>query len=587
MNRKTQVIRFPAWRSRMLLLLLLMGFVVLAGRSFFLQVINTGFLQAQGDSRIERVIQLPAHRGMITDRYGEPLAISTPMESIAASPQDVHISQDQFDQLKKLLDLSGKELKEKLYAKRDFIYLKRQIPPVQAKAVKALNIPGVFLQQEYKRFYPAGEMIAHVIGFTNINDAGQEGVELAYQKWLAGIPGSQLVIKDNRGQIIEDAATLKAPIQGHDLSLSIDRRLQYLAFRELAKGVEQSKASSGSIVMLDARTGEILALANIPTFNPNNRENLIPGNTRDRAVTDSFEPGSVMKPFLISAALKAGKITPQTLIQTAPGYWTVEGRVIHDADPKGLITVSQVIKYSSNVGASKIALMLKPEVMWKLYHSVGFGEVPGSGLPGEVAGDLHPWADWRPINQATMSYGNGVSVSLLQLARAYTIFTNGGVLLPVSIIKRTDPPVGQRIISSKIASEVRHMMEMVTEPGGTAPNVAIPGYRIAGKTGTAHQAINGSYANNHYYASFVGFAPASNPKFIIAVTIHDPYAKNGNYYGAEVAGPVFRGVMVDALRMLDVPPDAPNQIIAKPQNETVSSGNGNSLAQEKNHAASR
>ncbi|MDE3208509.1 MAG: penicillin-binding protein 2, partial [Pseudomonadota bacterium] len=355
--------------------------------------------------------------------------------------------------------------------------------------------------------------------------------------------------------------------QGHNLTLSIDRRLQYLAFRELAKGVEQSGATSGSVVVLNAKTGEILALANIPTFNPNNRKHMVAANTRDRAVTDSFEPGSVMKPFLISAALMAGKVTPHTLIQTAPGYWTVEGWPIHDADPQGLITVNQVVKFSSNVGASKIALMLKPQVMWQLYHSVGFGQVPDSGLPGEVAGDLRPWKDWRPINQATMAYGNGIAVSLLQLARAYTVFTNGGVLLPVSIIKRTDAPIGQRIISPKIASEIVHMLEMVTQPGGTASNVVIPGYRIAGKTGTAHQAINGSYSNNHYYASFVGFAPASNPRLIIAVTIHDPNASKGRYYGAEVAGPVFQGIMTDALRMLDIPPDDPAQLIAKPDGD--------------------
>jgi cell division protein FtsI (penicillin-binding protein 3) len=561
-------LRLPAWRARVLLLGLLLWFVGLLGRAVYLQGLNDEFLIQKGESRFQRVIELPATRGMIVDRNNEPLAISTPVESVAATPEDVKLTHEQEVRLARLLETDVADLKRKLADdKREFVYLKRQLPPDQAAKVVELNIPGIFLQREYRRYYPAGEVMAHLIGFTDVDDKGQEGLELAFNGSLAGKPGSRRVIKDRLGRIVEDVQSIRTPQNGALLQLSIDSKIQYLAYRELKKAVLEHHAKAGGIVVLDVRTGEILAMANQPSYNPNNRGRLDPSRTRNRAVTDLFEPGSTLKPFTIATALEAGTVQPQTIIQTAPGHITIGGRTIHDAHTEGALTVEQVIQKSSNVGASKIALGLAPELMWDTFTAVGFGRPPKAEFPGVASGIVRPYQHWRPIEQATMSYGHGISVSLLQLARAYTIFATDGLIRPVTLVKRDTPEPATRVISEKTAREVRHMLEMVVEPGGTAPRAQITGYRVAGKTGTAHKLEGRGYAHDKYVASFVGFAPASAPRLIVAVMIDQPV---GQYYGGSVAGPVFSSVMAGALRLLGVAPDAPvDNVVLPPPSEEI------------------
>lgn len=548
-------VRLPLWRAWVVVVLLLLWFIALLVRGLYLQILNNDFLRQKGDARYSRVIELSAHRGMITDRQGEPLAISTPVESVWASPQDIEITAEKKQRLAKLLDMNKAEIDKRLAdTSKEFAYLKRSLPPEQAAKVMELGIPGVFLQRGYRRYYPAGDVTAHVLGFTGVDDNGQEGVELTYQKWLAGQAGSRRVIKDRPGHIIEDVESVKTPQEGRNLALSIDRSIQYLAYRELKSAVEMHKAKAGAIVVLDARTGEVLALANLPSYNPNNRVKLNRNSTRNRGITDVFEPGSTMKPVAIAAALEAGKFTPESRIETAPGHFSIGPATIHDAHPEGLLSVAQIIQKSSNVGAAKIALTLQPEYLWGVFNHMGFGRVPHSGFPGEASGRLRPYKTWRPIEQATMSYGHGISVSLLQIARAYTVFANDGELKPLSMLKLDEAPAGERVFSPKTAQAVRAMLEMAVEPGGTAPRARIVGYRVAGKTGTAHKEENGAYARDKYVASFVGLAPASDPRLIIAVMIDEPA---GQYYGGLVAAPVFSNVMGGALRMLSVPPDAP------------------------------
>jgi cell division protein FtsI (penicillin-binding protein 3) len=550
------MLRLPAWRARLLLLALLAWFVALAGRAFYLQRLHDDFLQQKGESRYSRVIELTATRGMIVDRNKEPLAISTPVESVAASPADIEITPEQTARLAQLLATSPAEVERRLAdGKREFVYLKRQLPPERAAGVVQLGIKGVFLQREYRRFYPAGEVMAHVIGFTDINDRGQEALELAFDQALAGRPGSRRVIKDRLGHIIEDVESITRPEHGAVLTLSLDTRLQYLTFRELRKAVAEHRAKAGGIVVLDATNGEILAMANLPSYNPNNRGHIEPQRTRNRAVTDLFEPGSTLKPFTAAAALEAGAVRPESMIQTAPGQMTIGKRTIHDAHPQGLLTVAQVIQKSSNVGAAKLALGLPAESLWKLFSQVGFGAPPESGFPGEVSGRLRSHKSWRPIEQATMSYGHGISVSLLQLARAYTIFATDGMLHPVTLVRRTASPAATRVISAETAQAMRAMLELAVQPGGTAPRAQVAGYRVAGKTGTAHKIEGRGYAANKYVSAFVGFAPVSAPRLIIAVMIDEPSA--GQYYGGAVAAPVFSRVAGEALRLLGVAPDAP------------------------------
>lgn len=553
-------VRLPVWRARLLLLLVLAGFVTLAARALYLQGMNEDFLQARGESRYARTIEISAHRGMITDRYGEPLAISTPVESVWASPADAQLSAEERRKLARLLDVPASEIRQRLAEKgREFVFLKRQIPPQQAASVVSLDLPGVFLKREYRRYYPAAEVTAHVIGFTGVDDHGQEGVELAYEQWLAGHPGSRRVIKDRLGRIVEDVESIAAPQQGRDLQLSVDLRIQYLAFRELKKAVQQSGAKAGSIVVLDAKTGEVLALSNWPSYNPNNRDTFKPSRSRNRAVVDLFEPGSTLKPFTAAAAIESGQVGPNSRIDIGQGLLKIGGQTIHDAHhDESLLTVSQVIQKSSNVGAAKIALAMPPERLWSTLSSVGFGQEPHSGFPGEAAGVLHAFATWKPIEQATMSFGHGISVSLLQLARAYSVFATDGRLMPLTFLRRDTPPSGHRVLSPETARIVRTMLESVTQPGGTAVQAQVTGYRVAGKTGTAHKAVNGVYAPDLYVASFVGFAPVSDPRIVVAVMVDEPQGKD--YYGGEIAAPVFREVAAGALRLLGVPPDsvAPN-----------------------------
>ena len=552
----TTRVQLPLWRAWVVVGLLLLWFVALLVRSLYLQVLNNDFLLQKGDARYSRVIEISAHRGMITDRHGEPLAISTPVESVWASPQDIELSAEKKQQLAKLLDMSKTEIDKRLAnSSKEFAYLKRGLPPEQAAKVMALGIPGVFLQRGYRRYYPAGDVTAHILGFTGIDDNGLEGLELTYQKWLAGQVGSRRVIKDRPGHIIEDVESIKTPQEGRNLALSIDRKIQYLAFRELKAAVDQHKAKAGAIVVLDAKTGEILALANLPSYNPNNRVKLNRNSTRNRSITDIFEPGSTMKPVTIAAALETGKFTSESRIETTPGHFSIGPATIRDAHPQGLISVAQVIQKSSNVGSAKIALTLQPEYLWGVFNHMGFGQLPRSGFPGEATGKVRPYKTWRPIEQATMSYGHGISVSLLQLARAYTVFASDGELKPLSMLKLDEMPAGERVFSQQTARGVRAMLELVVQPGGTAPKARITGYRAAGKTGTAHKQDGNGYAADRYVSSFVGFAPASDPRLIIAVMIDEP--SNGHYYGGTVAAPVFSNVMGSALRMLSVPLDAP------------------------------
>ena len=561
-------LRLPAWRSRLVLLTLTLWFCGLAGRAFYLQGMHNDFLQQKGDARYSRVIEIPAHRGMIIDRSGEPLAISTPVESVWVSPADIEITPHKQKQLAKLLETDSADISKRLHeSDREFVYLKRQLSPDDAAKVVQLGIPGVYLQREYRRYYPAGEVMAHLLGFTDVDDNGQEGLELAFQDWLGGKPGSRRVIKDRLGQIVEDVESIKVPQEGRTLELSINSKIQYLAYRELKQAVEAQRAKAGGIAVLNALTGEVLALASVPSYNPNNRTKLNPKRTRNRVITDLFEPGSTLKPFTIAAALEAGIVTPNSVIETAPGQFNVGNATIHDAHREGALTVAQVIQKSSNIGAAKIALSLTSQSLWDIFNRVGFGTLPRSGFPGEVPGKLRSYKTWRPIEQATMSYGHGISVSLIQLARAYTVFATDGKLLPLSLLKLNSPPSGTLVISAATARAVRNMLELVVEPGGTAPRAQVLGYRVAGKTGTAHKLEDGSYIGDRYVSSFIGMAPASAPRLIVAVMLDEPSA--GEYYGGIVAAPVFSQVMAGALRMLDIPPDAPGNTVLPPTNLPV------------------
>jgi cell division protein FtsI (penicillin-binding protein 3) len=561
-------VRLPVWRARLLLLLVFFGFLVLAARAFYLQGLRNDFLQQKGETRYARVVEISAHRGMVTDRNGEPLALSTPVESVWAAPADADLSVDQRAKLTRLLGMDATELKRKLAeSDRDFVYLKRQLPPEQAAKVVQMNLPGIFLQREYRRYYPAAEVTAHVVGVTGVDDNGQEGIELAYQDWLSGKAGSRRVIKDRLGHVVEDIESIRAPQQGRDLALSIDQRIQYLAFRELKSAIALNEAKAGSLVVIDVTTGEVLALANWPTYNPNNRDTFKTGRSRNRAVVDLFEPGSTLKPFTVAAALESGLVSPGSTIDTEGGHYTIGNRTIHDAHPEGILTVAQVIQKSSNVGSAKMALAMAPQKLWAILSDVGFGTQTKVGFPGEATGRLRAYQTWKPIEQATMSYGHGISVSLLQLARAYSVFATNGELKPLTLVKRDQPVEGKAVISPRTAMAVRKMLEMVTQPGGTATRAQVAGFRVAGKTGTAHKLMGATYASDRYIASFVGFAPASNPRLVIAVMLDEPGGKS--YYGGEVAAPVFSNVMAGALRLLGVEPDAALDNVISPDSAPV------------------
>lgn len=547
----------PSWRARLLLVVLLAAFVMLLGRSLYLQGFRNDFLREKGEARYERLLEISATRGRILDRHGEVLAMSTPVKSIWAIPDDAKLQPAQVRALAQTLEMDVRELTRKLASERDFVFVKRQIPPDVAERVKAMKLPGIHQQQEYRRYYPGGEATAHVIGFTGIDDTGQEGVELAMQSLLAGKSGSRRVIKDRRGEIVEDVESIKPPQDGRDITLAVDSKIQYLAYSNLRQAVADFHAKAGGIVVLDVKTGEVLALANLPTYNPNNRERLIGAQLRNRALTDTFEPGSTMKPFTAALALEQGRFTYNTLIDTSPGRMTIGPATIHDAHPHGMLTVAQVIEKSSNVGAAKMALTMEPRSMWQMFDSLSFGTPLKLGFPGEVGGRLRPWNTWRPIEQATMSYGHGISVTLMQLAHAYLVFARDGDLIPLSLTRVDNPvPAGKQIFTQQTAHEVRNMLELAVSEGGTAPKAFIPGYRVGGKTGTAHKIEGGSYANK-YVASFVGLAPASDPRLVVAVMIDEP--SGAIYYGGDVAGPVFSRVMAGALRTLGIAQDAPMQ----------------------------
>ncbi len=549
-------VSLPAYRSQLLMFCVALGFVALAARAVWLQVFSQDFLQRQGEVRYARTIELPASRGKIFDRNGVVLASSLPARAVWAAPEQVDATPEQLARLARLLGMREGELNRRLADNdRSFVFLKRQVEPDVAEQVARLEIPGIHQQREYKRHYPEGETVAHVIGFTNVEDVGQEGVELAKNAVLSGQPGSRRVIRDRLGRVVEDVGATREPHNGSDLALSIDSKVQYLAFNAVREAVEEHRARAGAAVVIDVRSGEILALANWPTFDPNSREKLSGAQLRNRVLTDTFEPGSTMKPFTAALALELGLMRPDTVIQTDPGRLTVGGRTIGDSRRHGELTVAEVIQKSSNVGTAKMALEMQPQQMWEFYTRLGFGQAPRIGFPGAVAGRVRPYRSWKPIEQVTMSYGHGLSVSLLQLAHAYSVFARDGELVPLSMFRVDGGEVdGVEVISPETARAVRQMLELAAGPGGTAPRAQIAGYRVAGKTGTAHKQENGRYVRK-YISSFVGFAPVSDPRVIVAVMLDEPSA--GKYYGGVVAAPVFARITGDSLRALRIPPDAP------------------------------
>ncbi|TCJ18719.1 penicillin-binding protein 2 [Parasulfuritortus cantonensis] len=564
MSRKGLLPRdLQRWRMRLVMTLVFGGFATLSVRAAYLQGWQNDFLNKQGEIRVQRVLEIPAHRGMITDRRGDPLAISTPVESIWLNPSEADASPKQIQALASRLGAEPDELRHLFADKaKTFVYLKRQLPPEVADAALALAVKGVHGTPEFRRYYPAGEVMGQVLGVTGVDDRGLEGLEYAYQSWLAGEPGAKRVVRDRLGNVIEVLDQVRAPKHGQDLTLSINLQLQYLAYRELAAAVNEFHARAAAVVVLDARTGEVLALVNVPTYNPNNRATMTRDSGRNRAVTDTYEPGSTMKPFVIAAALEAGVVTPETRIDTGPGWFMVGEKRISDVHAKGVIDIAETIKVSSNVAAAKIALDMKSEDFWAMLNRAGFGTPPGSGFPGEAGGRLRPYETWRPIEKATMAYGHGLSVSLLQLARAYCAFADDGVLPRITMLKHPDAAVGVRVMQAHTARTLREMMEAVTHEGGTAPQARVMGYRVAGKTGTAHKAQKGGYAANKYIASFVGLAPVSDPRLVVAVMIDEPAGRE--YYGGQVAAPVFSKVMAGALRFMAIAPDAPLEDIPAP-----------------------
>ncbi|NOY65967.1 MAG: penicillin-binding protein 2 [Gammaproteobacteria bacterium] len=545
------------YNKRRIILLLLFVVVVslLMWRVVYLQVYDKSFLQGQGTARYLRTVSTPAHRGVIMDRNGDALAISTPVESIWVNPKKLVDHQRSLPTLAKILRLDLDSLKQTIAARmnREFVYLKRHVNPELAEKVLALDIDGVFSQREYRRYYPAGEVVSHVIGFTNIDDKGQEGIELAYEDWLKGTPGKKRVIKDRLGRVIEDVENIKYADAGKDLYLSVDRRIQYLAYRELKTAIKLNKARSGSAVMLDVNSGEVLAIVNQPSYNPNNRRKLRSSQYRNRAVTDVFEPGSTIKPFTIATALESKKYTPSTRIDTSPGRLKIGRNTIRDHKNYGEIDVTRVITKSSNVGASKIALSLDAEKIWSMFNRVGFGSVTASGFPGESAGLMSHYSRWHKIERATLSFGYGLSVTPLQLAHAYSILASDGISRPVSFIKTDAEVAGEQVLPARVARQVQKMMKTVVSAEGTGLLADVYGYQVAGKTGTIHKSTAGGYANDRYIAVFAGMAPASNPRLVLVVMINDPAGEK--YYGGQVAAPVFSKVMSGALRLMDIAPD--------------------------------
>ena len=554
------------WRARLTLGLLFAGFVALSARAVYLQVWQSDFLTNQGDKRAQRIAAIPAYRGMITDRRGEPLAVSTPVETLWVNPKEASPSAAEIQALADILGRNPDQI-ARLFAdkKKGFVYLERLLEPAKAEQIKALKIVGLHSKPAYRRYYPGGEVTSHVLGATDIEDNGLEGLELSYQSWLTGEPGAQRVVKDRPGNVVEILERIKTPKPGRDLALSLNQHIQYLAYRELNDAVVLNNARAGSVVVLDARTGEILAMANSPAFNPNSRATYTPDRMRNRAVTDTFEPGSTMKPLFVAAALDAGVVRPDSVIDTGPGWFIIGDKRITDTHPKGVMTLAEAIQVSSNVAVAKIALETRGEDYWNMLSRAGLGAQPKSGMPGEASGRLRPFATWRPIEKATMSFGHGLSLSLLQLAHSYTAFANKGVMPQITALRREGAAPGTRVMSEKTAVDVLSMLELVTQGEGTAPMARVSGYRVAGKTGTAHKFVNGSYDGRFYISSFVGLAPASDPRLVVAVMLDEPSSRR--YYGGLVAAPVFSKVMAGALRFMALPPDAPFDSTSAPPGE--------------------
>jgi cell division protein FtsI (penicillin-binding protein 3) len=557
----------PVWRSQFIVAVIAAGFIGLVVRAAYVQVVGNAFFKHQGTVRFLRTLEMPASRGRILDRNGHILASSVPKPSIWASPEDVERDPAKLKALAGLLSMSVPELNKKLEDEdKTFVWLKRQVSEDTAHEIAALKMKGVYDRKEYQRIYPEGEAVAHVVGFTNVDDNGKEGVELAFNQQLAGKAGTRQVIKNRLGQVVEDVGNTIAPIDGQDLQLSIDSKIQYIAYEKIKEAVTSNKATAGSIVVVDVQTGEVLALTNYPSYDPNKRATLSGAQLRNRALTDTFEPGSTMKPFVITLALDKGLVNPSTPIQTGPGRYQMGSAVITDSHPHGTITVSEVIQKSSNIGTAKIALQMPAHDMWETYTQVGFGQKPQVPFPGVVAGRLRNFKTWKPIEQATMSYGYGLSVSLFQLAQAYTVFARDGELMPLTLVKSNDGVQGQRVFKAQDVQEMRRMLHTVTAPGGTAPKAQTMGYSVGGKTGTAHKQEGKGYAGHKYRGFFVGLAPIDNPRIVVAVMIDEP--TNGVYFGGDVAAPVFSQTVQQTLRMLGVQPD----MAVKPQVVTQNSG---------------
>ena len=550
----------PIWRSKFIVAAIALAFVGLAGRAAYIQIFGNDFFQRQGEVRFVRTLELPANRGRILDRNGLILASSVPAPSIWAIPEDVEASPDQLVRLAKLLEMPLADLKKKLGDEdKTFVWVKRQVDAPVAEKIQAMGIKGIYQRKEYKRKYPEGETIAHVVGFTNVEDNGQEGIELAFNKELSGKAGSRRVIKDRLGRVVEGIGEQVPPVEGQDIQLSIDSKVQFFAYQKLRDAVIARKAKAGSVVVLDSVTGEVLALANYPSYVPDKRKNLTGEQLRNRAMTDTFEPGSTMKPITIGMALEAGRVTPKTLIETAPGRFSIGGFTIRDTHNYGTLTVEGVIQKSSNVGALKIAQKMTPHEMWDTYVALGYGQKPQIQFPGAVTGRLRPWKTWRPVEQATMAYGYGLSASLFQMAHSYTVFAHDGKIIPVTMLKSSEPAVGVRVFSAENARAVRHMLQMAAGPGGTGQLAQTVGYSVGGKSGTAHKQVGKGYASNKYRAWFTGMAPIDQPRIIVAVMVDEP--SNGVYYGGAVAAPVFSEVVQQTLRMMGAQPD----MAVKPQ----------------------
>lgn len=548
---------FIAWRFYLTLIFILLIVAGLITRLVDLSIFKKNFLLEQGNARALRVLNSQAFRGMITDRNGYPLAISTPVFSIWLHPTEFVANSKQLKQLSQLTGISKTnillQIKQYQAKNREFMFLKRDVSPEIANKIRALAIPGIHEINEYKRFYPEGEVAAHVIGFTNVDDQGQEGMELAYNQWLSGHAGKKKVIKDRLGRVISNVQSIEPLLPGNDLTLSINRRIQYLAYRELMDGVKTNLAASGSVVVIDIKTGEILAMVNQPSFNPNNRVKVDKDALRNRAVTDILEPGSTIKAFTIASALESGRYKPNTIVDTAPGWIQVGRNIVRDEHIKGAITVRQILQVSSNVGVTKIVLSLPPNSLWNLLNRLGFGSITHIGFPGERAGVLNKREKWPPFALATLAFGYGISATPLQLAHAYATLANDGIELPLSLVKVDKIPEGKRVIDSHTAKEMLVLLESVLDKEGTGEAAKVPGYRVAGKTGTARLVGAHGYEKHRYNSSFIGIAPASNPRLVVAVVIQDPRGKM--YYGGWVSGPVFKNIMEGALRMLNIPPD--------------------------------